>query len=144
MQSYLSGITTTSILLDTFSISSGAPLPLCSIPQETYITALACGDSILSAYIHSGAMPKFTSMRPNPVSQGELEVTIEMPETLVASIVLTDANGKTVSTPCTEKIFTKGKHTERIDIRLLASGVYAIRLLAKSGEEITERFVVTK
>jgi hypothetical protein len=144
MQTYLSGVTTTAIFLDTFSISSGAPLPLCSIPQETYITGLACGDSILSAFMYSGAMPKFTSVRPNPATQGELEVTIEMPEKIKASVSIVDANGKTIFSPLREKMFTKGNTTERIDIHSLSAGIYTLRLQTEGKMAITEKFVVAK
>lgn len=133
-----------SMLLDTFSISSIGPLPLCTIPVTEFIVDPQCGDRILWKYMLNKKIPDILSVRPNPNSGGEIEADIEVPQQSNLSAELIDAMGKQVLNIFSDKEFAGGKHTLKINTSTLMSGKYILRIHTPEGGVIQYEIVVVQ
>lgn len=142
MQTYLSKDITTQVRLDTFSVTSLAPLPLCTIPQEVYSVIYECGDTLLTALMKNGKIPFIYSIRPNPAQTGTVTVGLSIPETMTASLEVCDQRG-TVVYRSAEKEYHKGEIDEPLSPEL-GSGSYFIRLRSMNKTYPAAKLLVRK
>lgn len=132
------------IRLDTFSISTNAPMPLCSIPAAEFIVDPLCGDSILSKYMFDGKMPGFLSVHPNPNSGGEVEAQVFLPVQTEFSVDLTDVQGVAIRKLLFNKQYDKGIYSLKISTAGLPGGTYFLRLHPDRGSSCATRLVISK
>jgi hypothetical protein len=132
-----------SVRLDSFSISTSAPLSLCSIPQTEFIVEPECGDSLLSYFMFSGKLPEFLSIHPNPNS-GEAIAEISMPQPAILTIEIIDAIGKIVQNVCSQKQFQSGRYSLPINTSSLSSGLYLLRLHTSEGRVMQREIIVAR
>lgn len=137
MKTTLSIEKSTGISMDTFSINEGAPLPLCITPQSAFSLSDDCGDSVLSEYMRSGNIPTIISVRPNPLTGPNLEVTIYSPNETSLRLELVDMSGTSVGAYGSPPMpFTKGEHTVKLNVNNLQTGTYYVRLT--DGNKFTQ------
>lgn len=132
------------VRMDTFSISTISPLPLCFIPETKFIVDPQCGDSSISSYMRKGTLIGLVTVHPNPNSGGEVEADIELAESAVLYAELIDAMGKPVIDILSGRSFESGKHTLLINTSSLASGKYILQIHTSEGEIIQQSVVVSR
>ncbi len=77
---------------------------------------------------------------PNPFGE-ELFVKLQIPESMVSSLQLFDAQGKLVATFFTGVKLAEGEHSLALDGREIPPGLYALRFESTSGRFVTEKVV---
>lgn len=144
MQTYLSRELSTMVRLDTMSVDSQPPQPLCTIPQQTFEIKYECGDSLLSRFIKDSKIPKILSINPNPVGgENDLSIGIYLPMDSPVAIDIVDMNGNIVLST-NRNSYVAGAHTITINARPLLTGAYIMRLHTANAAIITEKFLVRK
>lgn len=128
MRTYVTSTLETTIRLDTFSISSQAPLPLCTIPIKPFqAIKYECGDSMLVQLMRDGNIPEISYIKPNPVVGGAMTIGVKMANEIPVSFEIVDMQGKVVA-KLPEKVFSQGQHEVHFDSMDLPSGSYIISL----------------
>jgi photosystem II stability/assembly factor-like uncharacterized protein len=144
MQTYISKETGTNVRLDTFSVTSLSPLPLCNVPVQPFgFVEKECGDTLLSDLMRYGKITSFNYIHPNPARENELEAGFELAEDDVVALAITDINGITVAMPLQERTMKKGLYTEHINIVSLANGVYSL-VLKTSRSMVTRKLIIAR
>ncbi len=145
MRTYVTTTLETTIRLDTFSVSSLAPMPLCTIPTKPYqVIKYQCGDSLLVMQMRDGRVPEISYIRPNPSSVNKIVgVGILLPASMIVSIELTDMRGVVqFSTPLSE--LCAGRHELQMDASHLSAGNYIVRLKNGITYLATEKLSIVK
>lgn len=91
--------------------------------------------------ISSGGTTQLTAIAPNP-AKDEIEITYTLAESDLVSITLLDARGNETLGVLNE-VQTAGKHTLRIKVGWLASGMYHVRLRT-NNETTTQQVNIVK
>lgn len=145
MRTYVTTTLETTIRLDTFSVSSQAPLPLCTIPTKPYqVIRYECGDSLLVKQMRDGKIAEISYIRPNPSSVNSIVgVGILLPASMIISIELTDIQGLVqLSTPVYE--LCAGRHELQMNVSHLSAGNYILRLKNGLTSLTTEKLSIVK
>lgn len=130
MRTYVTSTLETTIRLDTFSISSQAPLPLCTIPTKPYqVIKYECGDSMLVQLMRDGNIPELSFIKPNPVIGRAMIVGVKMHSEIPVSFEIVDMQGKVVA-KLPEQVLSKGLHEIPVDTSTLPTGSYMLFLRA--------------
>jgi photosystem II stability/assembly factor-like uncharacterized protein len=131
------------VRLDTFSISTTAPLPLCTIPQTLFVVDPQCGEPTLSHFMFDGSMPEL-SIYPNPNSGNTIEALIYLPTKNSISVEVIDALGKGNIQILQNQQFEKGEHLIHINAASLVNGKYILRMITHDGETVAREIVILK
>lgn len=134
MRTYVTTALETTIRLDTFSVTTQTPLPLCYVPQRVYKAEYECGDSMLVQLMSGDKTAAITSIQPNP-SDGKGPITVGFSLPIPMSVLLEVSNMQGVvvlTTPSFE--LQSGSHERSLDISALSSGSYVLQL--RSGVTI--------
>ena len=132
------------VRMDTFSISTIAPLPLCFTPEAEFIVDPQCGDSAVSSYMRNGNLLGLVSVHPNPNFGTEVEAEIELSQPAILDAELIDAMGKQAMNICSSAAFQSGKHSLTINTSSLSSGRYLLRIHTSEGEVIQQSLVISR
>lgn len=128
MRTFVTNTLETVIRLDTLSVSSQPPIPLCDIPTVPYqAIQYSCGDSLLVRQIRDGQVVTIHYIKPNPMTGNEMTIGIVVPTELSLSFEVTDMNG-VIMKRSTEYVYQKGMHDVRLDASELPSGSYIISI----------------
>ena len=144
MQSYLSSELSTMVRLDTLSVGSQPPQPLCSIPQQLFEIQYECGDSMLAHFMKDSSIAKILSITPNPIGEGnDLSIGVYLPTQTLAYIDIVDMKSAIILST-SENTFVRGSHTITVNARSLPTGAYIARLHADNSVVIPQKFLVWK
>ena len=144
MRTYVTSTLETTIRLDTFSISSQAPLPLCTIPTKPYqVIKYECGDSMLVQLMRDGNIPELSFIKPNPVIGRAMIVGVKMHNEIPVSFEIVDMQGKVVA-KLSELFLSKGLHEIPFDTSTLPTGSYMISLRVGSTILASSRVSIQK
>jgi len=128
MRTYVTSSLETTLRLDTFSISSQAPLPLCTIPTKPFqAIKYECGDSLLVQLMRDGSIPEINYIKPNPVIGGAMVVGVKMANEIPVGFEIVDMQGKVVA-KLPEQVLSEGSHEVHFDTSTLPSGSYMLSL----------------
>ena len=132
------------VRMDTFFISTTAPLPLCFQPATEFVVNTVCGDSAVSSYMKNGNLLGLVSVHPNPNSGGDVIAEIELAQPAILDAELIDAMGRESMKIVSGKEFQSGKQHFIMNTSSLASGRYLLRIRTSDGEVIQESLVVSR
>jgi hypothetical protein len=144
---YVTKIDTTSVVLNSFNINSGASLKsliVCSSSSTQFTLTPECGDSTLRAYVDSGTVPKFLSINPNPSASGSVGIKVFLPQRSGISVDVIDLNGRYMSHGISYGDFNQGIQNLTINTSGLSSGEYMISIHTDTGSYLTGRMVITR
>jgi hypothetical protein len=133
-----------SVILDTFSLSRTAPLPLCIITATEFSVDPQCGDSAISSFMLDGKMPAFLGVYPNPSLSSVVDMNLYLPFETDLSLDILDENGKYIRSGISYGHYQKGNQSLNINTSSLGSGVYYLRLHLGNGSLLTGSVVITK
>lgn len=121
------------VLLDSFAIIGNTPLSLCSIPSVTFQVLPQCADSTITAFMLTGKIPKFNSIRPNPANN-LITIDYDLAGRSSASLEIINVMGVTI-----REISVDDKSMPSITIPTasLPSGIYYLRM--KSSDAVTSQ-----
>ncbi len=144
MRSFLSRMMETSVRLDTLSIGSQPPQPLCTIPERIFSIQYECGDSVLVKYLRDSSLPQLFPITPNPASEGhEIVVKAYLPIATSATIDVIDMKGNTLIRG-EEQPYKRGTRTMTVPTHALPSGAYLARLKLGNGMKLTTQFLIVR
>lgn len=98
-----------------------------------------------SAMVHAILKSEQTAvlLYPNPTHDGQINVSISTPTAARGSIEIIDTQGRTVYVE--KSVLTKGTNNIPLDLKMLASGTYLLKIITEhSGEPIVQKLVVHK
>lgn len=133
MRTYVTTTLASSIRLDTLSVTTQAPLPLCTIPVKQYQAKYECGDSMLVQLMRDGSIPELSFIKPNPVVGGEMIAGVTMPKEVPVNFEIVDIQGNVVL-KLPERSLGEGHHEVHFNTSALPSGSYMVSL--RSGSTI--------
>jgi photosystem II stability/assembly factor-like uncharacterized protein len=141
---YLTKALSTPVIIDSFATTVTGLEPLCSLPEQTFTSYMACGDSTIRTLMLGNPLQlRIVSLRPNPVSSNaQLQISYnvaadaESPE-----LAIVDENGRIVQST-KDCPGTQGTHTLSLSTPQ-ASGKYQL-ILRNSSSSDAMKFLIVK
>ncbi len=128
MQTYVTNTLESSIRLDTLSVATQTPLPLCFVPLRQYQAKYECGDSILVQLMRDAGTVQINYVQPNP-SDGKnpILVGVLLPAPMSVLLEVMNMQGIVQMTSPTYEL-QSGSHELTLDISGLSSGSHVLQL----------------
>ncbi|HEY6172401.1 MAG TPA: hypothetical protein VIX80_09105, partial [Candidatus Kapabacteria bacterium] len=128
MRTYVTKTLTSPIRLDTLSITTQAPLPLCVVPIREYQAKYECGDSMLVKLMQGTGITHIDYIQPNP-SNAEVPIVVGVSLPVSMSVLLEVLTLQGVSLLTTTNYqLQAGRHEITLNLSGFSSGAYALRL----------------
>jgi hypothetical protein len=100
-----------------------------------------CGIGTLTRYVRTGRI-ELGSIIPNP-TRGGIDVSFALPADDNITFELVDSRG-IILRSLSSAMITKGSHTLHFDLTNEAAGNYFVKMTTASGEEISQKFIISK
>ncbi len=139
---YLTSETTTTVTVDSFSVSSGVfttSLLGCSERSSSFTIEYLCGDSTISAFMRTGTV-SLSNIRPNPGTT-YVDLDISLPDEGAVRLEMVDLSGAVVRQFDALEL-SAGTHTMRIPTDELAAGLYSFRMRTPFGNAVQSVIIV--